>query len=168
MRCLAVAVLLATLVHRADAVPLSAPVKLVAGGAAPQFVRQDVQGHRVDLNAFHGKLVLLDFWASWCAPCIVEIPHLIDLQRRYGLQKFQVIGISMDDSPAALREAMNHFAFNYPVVLGDATFGMLYGGVFGLPKRFLIGPDGKILEIWNGELAPSVLERSLTVALKGH
>ncbi len=147
----------------AAAVP--APVKLAPGAAAPQFSRPDLQGRKIDLHGLRGKVVLLDFWASWCTPCIVEIPHLIDLQRRYGLRGLQVIGVSMDDSAAPVKAVTQRFAFNYPVILGDAKFGNLYGGVLGLPVQFLITPDGKILHIWTGEVSPAVLERVLKSAL---
>jgi len=147
----------------AQALIAAAPAPLSPGMLAPSFARSDLSGHRVDLKAYRGKLVLLDFWASWCAPCIVEIPRLIALQKRYG--GVQVIGVSMDDSIAPVQKVTRRFAFNYPVLLGDADFGNLYGGVYGLPVRFLIAPDGRILRIWKGELPPGTLDHAVRAAL---
>ena len=142
--------------------------KLSAGAVAPLFSRTDLQGRQVDLRSFRGKVVLIDFWASWCAPCIVEIPRLIDMQRRYGPRGFRVIGVSLDDNIAAAEAVTHRFDFDYPVLLGDAKFGNLYGGILGLPEQFLVGPDGKILHIWSGEVAPDILEKSVTSVLNSH
>lgn len=140
--------------------------RLEAGMQAPEFSRTDLSGAPVALSALRGKVVLLDFWASWCAPCIVEIPHLIDLQARYGKMGLRVIGVSMDDSPAPVRALMQRFAFNYPLILGDAKFGRSYGGVLGLPLRFLIARDGKILSVWRGDVSPAAIEKALKAALR--
>src|ERR1700679_1654512 len=83
-----------------DAAQVAAPAKLSPGSIAPQFSRLDLAGKRVDVDALRGKVVLIDFWASWCAPCIIEIPHLIDYEKRYAPRGFAVIGISLDDSAA--------------------------------------------------------------------
>lgn len=144
----------------------AAPVKLKVGDQAPQFSRIDLQGHLFDLKAQRGKIVLIDFWASWCPPCIIAIPHLGGLQKRYGRQGFRVVGISMDDSPQTTKETMGKIPFNYPVVQGDAKFGNLYGGVLGLPLQFLIGTDGKILAIWSGEVPLASLDKEIAAALK--
>jgi thiol-disulfide isomerase/thioredoxin len=146
--------------------PVKVPVKLKVGDLAPQFARGDLQGHGFDLKAQRGKIVLIDFWASWCPPCIAEIPHLSQLQARYGASGFQVVGIAMDDSSDATRKTMRTIAFNYPVVAGDAKFGNLFGGVLGLPLQYLVGADGRILEIWSGEVAPATLDGAIAGALK--
>jgi len=142
------------------------PIKVKPGDTAPQFSRTDLQGHPFDLKAQRGKIVLVDFWASWCAPCIVAIPHLSQLQKKYGARGFQVVGISMDDSANTTKETMQKFRFNYPVVLGDAKLGNLYGGVLGLPQQFLIGADGKILAIRSGDFPPAALDKAIAAALK--
>lgn len=143
-----------------------APVKLKVGDAAPQFALTDLQGHPFDLKALRGKIVLIDFWASWCAPCIVAIPHLSQLQKKYGAHGFQVVGVSMDDTAKTTKETMQKIRFNYPVVLGDAKLGNLYGGVLGLPLQFLVGADGKILAIRSGEVTPTALDKEIVAALK--
>ncbi len=147
------------------AVARPAPARLSAGSLAPQFSRIDLDGRQFDLKAYRGKVVLIDFWASWCPPCMTEIPHLIDLQRRYGPKGFQVVAISMDDSVAPVKALTHRFVFNYPVLLGDAKFGNLYGGILGLPVQFLIGPNGKIVRIWSGDLNPAILEKAIKSAV---
>lgn len=163
---LALALLLALLPPAAAApVPARLPVKLKVGDLAPQFALGDLQGRAFDLKSLRGKVVLIDFWASWCPPCIIEIPHLTQLQTRLGPRGLQIVGVAMDDSPAATRETMKKIAFNYPVVAGDAKFGNLYGGVLGLPLRYLVGPEGRILTIWSGELPPATLDKAIATAL---
>ena len=157
---------LALLLALAASAPAKTPFKLKLGDVAPQFARTDLQGHPFDLKAQRGRIVLIDFWASWCPPCIIEIPHLGQLQKQYGGRGFQVVGISMDDSAAITKETMRMVPFNYPVVMGDAKFGNLYGGVLGLPLQFLVGADGKILAIRSGELPPASLEKGVAAALK--
>ena len=145
--------------------PVKVPVKLKVGDLAPQFARGDLQGHVFDLKALRGKIVLIDFWASWCPPCILEIPHLDKLQKQYGSRGFQVVGVAMDDSAATTKETMKKVPFDYPVVPGDAKFGNLYGGVLGLPLQYLVGADGKILAVWN-EVEPATLDKAVADALK--
>jgi cytochrome c biogenesis protein CcmG, thiol:disulfide interchange protein DsbE len=139
------------------------PVKLKVGDVAPQFARSDLQGRPFDLR--RGKVVLIDFWASWCPPCIIAIPHLGQLQKKYGARGFQVVGVSMDDSADITKETMQKIRFDYPVVLGDAKLGNLYGGVLGLPLQFLVGADGKILAIRSGEFPPTALDKEIAAAL---
>jgi len=159
-RVLALALLLA-LAANASA---KAPGKLKVGDTAPQFVRSDLQGRPFDLR--HGKVVLIDFWASWCAPCILAIPHLSQLQEKYRARGFQVVGVSMDDSADTTKETMQKIRFNYPVLLGDAKLGNLYGGVLGLPLQILVGADGKVLAIRSGEFPPNALDKEIAAALK--
>ena len=156
--------MLALLLALAANASAKTPVKMKVGDAAPQFVRGDLQGHPFDLR--RGKVVLIDFWASWCAPCILAIPHLSQLQEKYGARGFQVVGVSMDDSADTTKETMRKIRFNYPVILGDAKLGNLYGGVLGLPLQFLVGADGKILAIRSGEFPLTALDKEIAAALK--
>ncbi len=160
------AVLFVLLLALSPAFGAPAPVKLKVGDFAPPFARADFQGHVFDLKAQRGKIVLIDFWASWCPPCMIEIPHLDQLQKKYGGRGFQIIGVSMDDSANVTKKTMQKTPFDYPVVLGDAKFGNLYGGVLGLPLQYLVGADGKILAIWSGDLASTALDQDVAAALK--
>ena len=135
------------------------------GALAPDFSLADLSGQPVNLSSFRGKVVLLDFWATWCVPCREETPHLIDLQNKYGSQGLQIIGVSMDDSPEPVRDFYQHFKMNYPVVMGDAKTGELYGGVLGLPIAFIIAPDGRITSKHIGSTDISVFEKEVVKVL---
>lgn len=112
--------------------------------AAPEFSLTDLAGQKLDLHDYEGKVVLLDFWATWCGPCRIEIPEFEDLQNRYRDQGFAVIGISMDDSVPPVKDFYQQFKMNYPVAIGDSKLAELYGGIFGLPTTMVIGRDGRI------------------------
>ena len=139
--------------------------KLTPGMTAPAFSRTGLDGKPVDLAAFKGKVVLLDFWASWCAPCVITIPHFRDWQTRWGGQGFQVIGISMDDSASDAKAAAARLRVNYPVVMGDAKLAIAYGGILGLPVEMLVGRDGRIVSIWKGETPLPIIENAVRASL---
>jgi peroxiredoxin len=133
---------------------------------APDFSLPDLTGRRVELSSYRGKVVLMDFWATWCDPCREEIPHFIELQEKYGGEGLQIIGVSMDDGPEPVRDFCQRFKINYPVVMGNAKTGELYGGVLGLPIAFLIGRDGRITTRHIGATDISVLEKEIATLLR--
>jgi cytochrome c biogenesis protein CcmG/thiol:disulfide interchange protein DsbE len=130
------------------------------------FSLPNLTGQKLDLSSYRGKLVLLDFWATWCDPCRDEIPHFVELQNKYGGQGLQIIGVSMDDGPEPVRDFYQRFKMNYPVVMGNAKTGELYGGVLGLPIAFLIGRDGRITAKHIGATDISVFEREIAALLR--
>jgi thiol-disulfide isomerase/thioredoxin len=135
---------------------------------APEFARNDLNGANLDLAHYRGKIVLLNFWATWCAPCQIEMPVFARWQRQYGPQGFQVIGISMDDDPALARKLSAKLKLNYPVAMGDEKLGELYGGVMGLPLTYLIDRDGTIRAKFQGETGPKPIEAQLKALLATH
>jgi cytochrome c biogenesis protein CcmG/thiol:disulfide interchange protein DsbE len=112
---------------------------------APDFMRPDLSGRPLQLNQFRGRLVLLNFWATWCGPCITEIPLFSNWQRQYGAAGLQVIGVSMDDDAGAVKRFVAKHNVSYPIVMGDAKLGESFGGIFGLPQSFLIDAHGRIV-----------------------
>jgi peroxiredoxin len=145
--------------------PLQALQKFAPGMIPPPFSRTGFDGKPVNLAAFKGKVLLLDFWASWCAPCVISIPHFRDWQARMGKRGFQVIGISMDDSVSDAKAAATRLRVNYPVVMGDAKLAIAYGGVLGLPVEMLVGRNGRVVSIWRGETPPTIIETAIKAAL---
>jgi len=134
---------------------------------APEFVRKDLDHKRLDLNAYRGKVVLLNFWATWCAPCEVEMPHFVEWQQKYGPRGLQVIGISLDDDPALVRSLVGKLKLNYPVAMGDVKLGDLYGRVLGLPVTYLIDRHGLIQAEFQGEADLGKIERQMQSLLSG-
>lgn len=133
---------------------------------APDFSLAQLNGQTLQLASYRGKVVLLDFWATWCDPCRDEIPHLIDLQNKYRAQGLQIIGVSMDDSADPVRDFSQHFHMNYPVVMGNADIGRLYGGVLGLPIAFLIDREGHIQKKFIGATSAAAFEQNIRSLLK--
>jgi thiol-disulfide isomerase/thioredoxin len=128
---------------------------------APEFVRSDLGSRPVDLAALRGRVVLLNFWATWCAPCMVEIPRFVGWQTKYAADGLQIIGVSMDDDLAPVASLVRKRGVNYPVVMGDEKIGLLYGGVLGLPVTFLIDRQGIVRARYKGEANLGVMESAV-------
>jgi cytochrome c biogenesis protein CcmG/thiol:disulfide interchange protein DsbE len=112
------------------------------------FVLKDSTGKDFNLASQKGKVILLDFWATWCPPCKVEIPWFVEFQQKYGPQGFIVIGVSVDDPASKLKPFGDQYKVNYPLLVGDGRSDIKgprgYNAAWGLPKTFVIGRDGKI------------------------
>ncbi len=134
---------------------------VTAHSVAPDFSLEGMNGQPLNLSAYKGKVVLLDFWATWCVPCRSEIPHFVNFQEKYGPQGLQVIGISMDDGPKPVRQFYDEMKMNYPVAIGTESMAQSYGGVLGLPITFLIDRDGRVYKKHIGEVDMSVLEQEI-------
>jgi thiol-disulfide isomerase/thioredoxin len=131
------------------------------------FTMKDVAGKNVTLADFKGKVMLLDFWATWCGPCKVEIPHFIDFQERYGRKGFQVVGISVDDTAEKLKPYVRDMKMNYPVLQGlnHDDVQDAYGPILGIPVSVLISRDGKICATHTGLTDKNVFEREIKALL---
>lgn len=128
---------------------------------APPFSLLDLNGRELELADHKGKVVLLDFWATWCGPCQIEIPGFVKLQERYRDQGLVMIGISLDDTPEPVREFYREYRMNYAVAMGNDKISEVYGGIFGLPTTFLIGRDGRIYFKHMGATAISDIEEEI-------
>ena len=116
------------------------------------FTMKDVEGKEVSLQSYKGKVLLLDFWATWCGPCKVEIPHFIEFQQKYGPKGLQVVGISVDDPVDKLAPYVKELGMNYPVLqgLGHDAVQDAYGPILGIPVSVMISRDGKICATHTG------------------
>ena len=132
---------------------------------ASDFTLPQLNGQPLRLSGYRGKIVLLDFWATWCDPCREETPHLVELQSKYGDRGLQIIGVSMDDSPEPVRDFYQHFHMNYPVVMGTADVGRMYGGVLGLPIAFVIDREGGVFAKRVGATGPVVFDHDIQTLL---
>jgi peroxiredoxin len=149
-------------VHHAGGVP---PGKL-QGKAAPDFSLPTTTGQTMKLSDFQGKAVLLNFWATWCEPCKVEMPWFVDLQKKYGPQGLQVLGVAMDDaSPKDIAAFAEKMGVNYPILIGKEEVGTQYGGIDYLPSTYYISRNGKVIDHAFGLVSRSEIEANIEKAL---
>ena len=145
--------------------PAFAP-RLALASPAPDFTLQSLDGKTMRLSDFRGKAVLLNFWATWCGPCKIEMPWFVELQNQYAAQGLQIVGVAMDD---ASKEDISKFAkdmgVNYPILIGKESVGDEYGGVPALPESFLIGRDGKIVDKILGLRGKAEIEDAIKKAI---
>ena len=152
--------------HQARRHNASLGPQLLQSGPAPDFSLQALDGKTTRLSDFRGKAVLLNFWATWCGPCKIEMPWFVDLQKEYGSQGLQIVGVAMDD---ASKEDIAKFAkdmgVNYPILIGKEAVGDEYGGVPALPESFLIARDGRIVDRIIGLRGKAEIEDAVKKAL---
>jgi peroxiredoxin len=145
------------------------PIKLVGDVQnlpAPDFDLPTLDGRRVKLSDFRGQAVLLNFWATWCPPCKIEMPWFVDLQKRYGKDGLVVLGVAMDDTETAkIAEFAHEMSVNYPVLLGTDQVSDDYGDVRSLPTTFYVDRNGTIVAKAVGLLGREEIENDVKRAL---
>ena len=135
-------------------------------GDAPPFTLKTYAGGEYSFSPRDGKVTLLVFWATWCQPCLMEIPSLVELQEKYRSRGFHVVGINIDDPDGKKAvPIMRRFGVNYPMLIGGDDASRAFGGVNALPTSFLIGRDGKIREKIQGLLPGQLLEAKVAAEL---
>ena len=143
---------------------------------APDFTLQDLSGKKVSLSSYKGKAVLINFWATWCAPCKIETPWIIDLRNQYAAQGFEVLGISADDldlnDKQKLAEEKQQIAATvqqmhipYPVLLNGDSLSQSYGGLDELPTSFFLDRNGTVVATQVGLTSKDELEGNIRKAL---
>jgi cytochrome c biogenesis protein CcmG/thiol:disulfide interchange protein DsbE len=129
---------------------------------APDWELSDLNGKRVNLSDFRGKVLILDFWATWCAPCRVEIPHFVELQKQYGDKGLTVIGVSLDEQgPDIVKKFVKQLGVNYPMVMGNEKVTESYGGIVAIPTTFVIDRQGRIVGRHMGYEDKAVFEKEI-------
>lgn len=116
------------------------------GATAPDFELNSLDGKSLKLSSLRGKAVLLNFWATYCGPCKVEMPWFVELQKEYGPQGLEIVGVAMDDaSTEDIAKFAQDMGVNYPILLGKEAVGLSYGGVNVLPTTFFLDRNGKVI-----------------------
>lgn len=152
----------------AAAAVVTAPAKAEASAKAPapQWTLKDLDGGEVKSADFAGKVVVIDFWATWCPPCREEIPGYVALQEKYRDQGVVIVGISLDrGGPKVVKPFAEKMKINYPLVMGTEDVVEAFGGVEGIPTTFIIGRDGKILHKKVGYAPEAKMEALIKSAL---
>ncbi len=128
----------------------------------PEFSLKDINGNIVHSKDLKGKIILIDFWTTWCMPCRMEIPHLIKLQEKYAKKGFTVLGINLENKK---REVIKAFAqknkINYPILMGDQKTAGKFGSIQSIPTAFLIDKEGNINSKFVGYKKQQVFERAI-------
>jgi thiol-disulfide isomerase/thioredoxin len=147
----------------------------LAGQPAPDLKLKDLEGREVSLADLKGKVVFLNFWATWCDPCRVEIPWLIEMQAKYAARGFTVVGVAMDDegksvvAPFVAKESFDvngqKLPMSYPVWIGNDEAADKFGGILGYPTSFLISRDGKQVKKFQGLKSEEELSSAIEAQL---
>jgi peroxiredoxin len=135
------------------------------GEKAPDFSLADINGETVSLSQFSGKVVILDFFASWCPPCKQEIPGFIELEKTYGDKGFAMIGVAVERAGEA-KEFAGKTGINYPVLVDDGKTSEIYGPIRSIPTTFIIDKSGKIVKMYIGSREKAVFEADIKELLK--
>ena len=152
--------------------PASAPVQGAGdppkGSMAPAFELKSIpEGKNISLASLRGKAVLLNFWATWCGPCKIEMPWLVDLQKKYGPEGLQIVGVAMDDTDDKdIADFAHKMGVNYMVLKGSEKVGDLYGGVDRLPLTYFVDRSGKVVDEIVGLHSASDIEESVKKTLE--
>jgi cytochrome c biogenesis protein CcmG/thiol:disulfide interchange protein DsbE len=149
----------------------------LVGQKAPEFALEDLTGKKVSLSSYRGKAVLVNFWATWCGPCKIETPWLIELKAQYAPQGFEILGVSADDidrgDAAQLAEekkqigrAVRQMGISYPVLIDGQSLSKAYGGLNSLPVSFFIDRNGVVVATQVGLTSKDETEAKVLKALK--
>jgi thiol-disulfide isomerase/thioredoxin len=152
---------------RVIAAALTAAALLAPPMAKLDFSFKDITGKKVSLSDFKGKVILLDFWATWCVPCKQEIPGFIELQKKYGDRGLQIIGLSVDDSLNMAKTYATQMKMNYPILLAEGKEDILkaYDPIPSIPVSIIIDRGGRIVSRHLGIASMDVFEKEIVPLL---
>jgi thiol-disulfide isomerase/thioredoxin len=171
----------AVLANRATRIPVTRAVSTNQDNkpmASPDFTLKDMEDHDVSLSQFKGKVVLVNFWATWCGPCRIEIPWLIELQNKYAAHGFTVLGVAMGEegksavAPFVQKERFKvggaSQSMNYPIVVGNDAAADKFGGLVGFPTSVLISKDGRVVKRVDGLVSYDEIDKAIQSQLKAN
>jgi cytochrome c biogenesis protein CcmG/thiol:disulfide interchange protein DsbE len=156
------------LAAKADLVPASSPDAMLTsspliGKPAPNFTLQDLSGKKISLDSYKGKAVMINFWATWCGPCKIETPWLVELRDEYASKGFEILGISAEDDDladndikgwakdkAAIASFVKQEHMSYPVLINGDSISNTYGGLEAMPTSFFVDRTGKVVAVQLG------------------
>ncbi|MBI4327108.1 MAG: TlpA family protein disulfide reductase [Chloroflexi bacterium] len=142
--------------------PNEATMTSASSTPSPAWELKGVDGKPLKSSDFAGKVVILDFWATWCGPCRMEIPSFIELQNQYADKGLVVIGVSLDqDGATAVKPFMEKMGINYPIMLGDETIVSAFGGIEGIPTTFINDREGRIVRKHEGFASKAEFEADI-------
>jgi len=134
---------------------------------APEFQLASVTGEIISLSDYKEKIVVLDFWATWCAPCRKAIPDLIELKNEYPSDKFEIIGISLDtDTKDDVKPFVEQFKINYPIVYGEFNTARQYGNIQSIPTSFVLDKEGRIYSSYIGYVNKDIYKKDIEKLLE--
>ena len=161
-------ILLAPVLSQSDSIPAELR-KLVDEATrdinkAADFLAHDINGNEIRLSDYSGRVVLINFWATWCAPCRMEIPDLKELRARYGEKGFEILGVSISDNQNMLKKFADAYSIAYPLLYCSSNelgkIALNYGGLQGVPQSFLIDSNGEIVLHFPGAILKKYDPRS--------
>jgi cytochrome c biogenesis protein CcmG/thiol:disulfide interchange protein DsbE len=133
-----------------------------SGNKMPDFVLPNLEGEMIPSSDLSGKVVLIDFWATWCPPCRLEVPHLIELHDSYKSQGFEILGIALDNQGAEVVEPyVRENGITYPIVIGNPEVVMAFGGLTGIPTAIMVDRSGNMVRKYVGYTEKAVFEEDI-------
>jgi len=137
-------------------------MKFDVGKPAPEFTLPDLEGNQIELSSMKGKVLILDFWATWCPPCKEEVPHLIALQSKYRDQGLQIVGLSLVQGGASLvKPFADEHDVNYTMLIANDETAKSYGGVSMNPTTFVVNRSGVVVKRFLGYTTPEAFEEAI-------